>query len=338
MAFVLEDRVVETANNPGQGDFELLGAADNSRTFVDGIGNGNTTRYLAVGAEGWEIGVAEVAAGSPDRLLRPGVVTKNSDGGTSPINFTGTVTVACIASVEDAIYKTPEGIVDGDITFTGLMRRQGPGNVSFHAFRDNSPVNSYYAAETLGGVVYFGTPNGQDFIALDATSQGASSWAMLVGPSRFSYNSPNGQVLFADGSGLNVLGQRAYTRGNAVGPVSGGSTPTGALMERGSNSNGTYLKFADGTMICMHRMATESLPPTEGLLANWTFPAAFAGAPAVVASTRVNSSQADARPANYTVGVSNTSSQDVDIGVINHSYFGSTTYTPELQLIAVGNW
>lgn len=338
MAFVLEDRVVETANNPGQGDFELLGAVDNSRTFVDGIGNGNTTRYLAVGAEGWEIGVAEVAAGSPDRLLRPGVVTKNSDGGTSPINFTGTVTVACIASVEDAIYKTPEGIVDGDITFTGLMRRQGPGNVSFHAFRDNSSVNSYYAAETLSGVVYFGTPNGDDFIALDATSQGASSWAMLAGPSRFSYTGLNGQVLFADGSGLDVLGQRAYTRGNAVGPVSGGSTPTGALLELGSNANGTYRKHADGTLICVRRATTPELAAGQAHRLNWTYPAAFSSPPVAFATPRINTGQSDGRAANYTVGVSNVGGQNMDVDIINHLFAGGTLYSVELQLLAIGQW
>lgn len=143
MAFVLEDRVVETASNPGQGDFELLGASGSNRTFVGGIGNGNTTRYLAVGSEGWEIGLAEVSAGSPDRLLRPGSVTKNSDGGTTPIDFTGSVTLACIPSVEDV-----------------------------------------------------------------------------------------------------------YHRGNILGAVSEDSgVPTGAIIERGRNSNGIYTKFADGTIL-----------------------------------------------------------------------------------------
>lgn len=41
----------------------------------------------------------------------------------------------------------------------------------------------------------------------------------------------------------------------AVAPILGtvsqsGGTPTGAILERGSNANGEYLKFADGTLIC----------------------------------------------------------------------------------------
>lgn len=42
-----------------------------------------------------------------------------------------------------------------------------------------------------------------------------------------------------------------YNRKNVVGAVSqSGGTPTNAIIERGSNVNGDYVKFADGTMIC----------------------------------------------------------------------------------------
>lgn len=43
----------------------------------------------------------------------------------------------------------------------------------------------------------------------------------------------------------------AGLRGNLLGTVSqSGGIPTGAVIERGSNANGYYVKFADGTMIC----------------------------------------------------------------------------------------
>jgi hypothetical protein len=42
----------------------------------------------------------------------------------------------------------------------------------------------------------------------------------------------------------------AGLRGNILGTVSrSGGVPTGAVIERGSNANGSYVKFADGTMI-----------------------------------------------------------------------------------------
>src|SRR5690606_33804332 len=103
MAFVLAENVREAANAPGTGDFELLGAPPgvDSLTFASQIGDGNTTRYTAWGAEGWEIGIGEVSTGATNRLLRPGTVLINSSGGTSPIDFQGAVNVACTVSTKD---------------------------------------------------------------------------------------------------------------------------------------------------------------------------------------------------------------------------------------------
>ncbi|PRZ48357.1 pyocin knob domain-containing protein [Tritonibacter scottomollicae] len=59
---------------------------------------------------------------------------------------------------------------------------------------------------------------------------------------------------------------------NLIGTVShSGGTPTGAVIERGSNANGEYVRFADGTQICMSEVSTSA---SGGV--SWTFPAAFA--------------------------------------------------------------
>ncbi|PRZ46010.1 hypothetical protein [Tritonibacter scottomollicae] len=59
---------------------------------------------------------------------------------------------------------------------------------------------------------------------------------------------------------------------NLLGTVShSGGTPTGAVIERGSNANGEYVRFADGTQICMSEVSTSA---SGGV--TWTFPAAFA--------------------------------------------------------------
>ena len=42
-----------------------------------------------------------------------------------------------------------------------------------------------------------------------------------------------------------------YNQSNILGTVSqSGGVPTGAIIERGSNANGEYVKYADGTLIC----------------------------------------------------------------------------------------
>jgi hypothetical protein len=65
----------------------------------------------------------------------------------------------------------------------------------------------------------------------------------------FTLASPNSStdrtLTLPDGSG------ELYNQSNIVGTVSeSGGVPTGAIIERGSNANGEYVKYADGTMIC----------------------------------------------------------------------------------------
>ena len=69
----------------------------------------------------------------------------------------------------------------------------------------------------------------------------------------------------------NVLGATTQTAG----------VPTGALIERASNANGMYARFADGTQICSH-----SLVGSTTAAVNWTYPAAFAAAPSVTGSVQ----------------------------------------------------
>jgi len=56
---------------------------------------------------------------------------------------------------------------------------------------------------------------------------------------------------------------KAYRRGNILGTVSqSGGVPTGAIIERGSNANGSYVRFADGTQEC-RTYKTATIPPGE---------------------------------------------------------------------------
>jgi hypothetical protein len=82
-----------------------------------------------------------------------------------------------------------------------------------------------------------------------------------------------------------------YNQSNVVGTVAGTSTvPTGSVIERGSNVNGEYTKFADGTMWCWHRQSGLSTASTAlgslfvGETVPFTFPATFSAAPVVIPS------------------------------------------------------
>lgn len=83
---------------------------------------------------------------------------------------------------------------------------------------------------------------------------------------------------------------KAYRQGNILGTVAqSGGAPTGAIIERGSNANGEYVRFADGTQICWRQWESTGVTPTsrsEGVLTGgayynrfWTYPISFSSAP-----------------------------------------------------------
>lgn len=81
-----------------------------------------------------------------------------------------------------------------------------------------------------------------------------------------------------------------FRRENILGTVSqSSSVPTGAVIERGSNANGYYVRFADGTQICMARLTATT--DANFLSVAWSFPASFFEIP--LADFAVNMSSVD---------------------------------------------
>lgn len=84
-----------------------------------------------------------------------------------------------------------------------------------------------------------------------------------------------------------------YKRANIVGSVSqSGGVPTGAIVEIGSNTNGEYVKFANGTQICRFGyIGTLAFNDyiygayVSGWI-SWTFPAGFVSRPNVIVTPR----------------------------------------------------
>lgn len=91
-------------------------------------------------------------------------------------------------------------------------------------------------------------------------------------------------------NGTNVLSIDANGKAvipGVVGTVAQvGGVPTGQVVERGSNANGEYVRFADGTQICVGPV------PAAGTNRTVTFPAAFINAGANV-SARLTVSSAE---------------------------------------------
>jgi len=94
---------------------------------------------------------------------------------------------------------------------------------------------------------------------------------------------------------LNTAG--AYSKTNIVGTVSQtSSVPTGAIIERGTNANGDYVRYADGTQICWKTITTTTGTSTvvgaiygSDALGQGSFPASFSALPNVTHSGYISS-------------------------------------------------
>lgn len=125
-----------------------------------------------------------------------------------------------------------------------------------------------------------------------------------------------------------------YGPGNLLGTVSeSGGTPNGAVIERGSNANGDYVRFADGTQICSVTLGAVACDTADGALfasaeADWTFPMGFATGTAPAVS-------GGAGATGRFVGCGTPTETQVAIKVLS-----STSDTAQVSptILAVGRW
>lgn len=130
----------------------------------------------------------------------------------------------------------------------------------------------------------------------------------------------------------------AYSKTSILGTVSqSAGVPTGAVIERGSNANGEYVKFADGTMICQQYIASQNVTIAAfgalfaGAAPAWTFPVAFVG---VVPSVTVDAFTSG-RLTLLAHGAAHSLTA-ASMSIIDPS--GAGTFTYALKYTAIGRW
>lgn len=131
-------------------------------------------------------------------------------------------------------------------------------------------------------------------------------------------------------------GVHAAIRGLAVGTVSqSGGVPTGAIIERGSNVNGEYVRFADGTQICQITKTDVSVKIDAALHGGfrsagltWTYPIDFVDNPDVAAKP-LGLSAFGAQVANtYTSSCS----------YVYTSVTSQSAASRDISIVAIGRW
>jgi len=123
---------------------------------------------------------------------------------------------------------------------------------------------------------------------------------------------------------------RSYNGNNAVGAVAG-VVGSSAIIETGSNANGTYVRLADGTQFCFGVAGLVNiLTPNAAASVDFTLPAAFANSYQVFANIySVNVS-------NEFYGYSRTSTLTGTTFRIVHCW--SVVQTYGYQYFAIGRW
>lgn len=133
-----------------------------------------------------------------------------------------------------------------------------------------------------------------------------------------------------------------YRRGNAVGPVSkSAGVPTGAIIETGSNVNGRYIKYADGSMFCIVNHAgfgaitlnADAFKVLDiGGANTWPWPATFTSIEGV--SIKMSSAYSYGLHVGVEVITNNLYGQLH----MRNTYLTALTATPTVWLIAAGRW
>ncbi|WP_143330774.1 hypothetical protein [Cloacibacillus sp. An23] len=112
-----------------------------------------------------------------------------------------------------------------------------------------------------------------------------------------------------------------------------GAISDGAIIEQGSNANGDWVRYANGTQICTGSVTISFVSTDSYVASTATFPAVFISPPVVVSGTYQgagNGSASDAAPPNATSCL-------ICVSPTRGITFGSDS-TREYTYIAIGKW
>ena len=219
MALVLNDRVKETSTTTGQGTLSLGGAATGFETFVTGIGDTNTTYYIAVHeTDGtWEIGIGTVGDASPDTLERTTVID-TSAGNTTKIDFaSGNKTVFCTLPSSKAVFEDASGHVSlpanlsvaGDLDVTGTFDLSdsnftNAGNIQLDSISGDSDTNT--SITFSGSDVITMATGGTSALTIDASQNVTVAGDLTVSGDDITMGTNTaGNLLIADGTNFNSI-------------------------------------------------------------------------------------------------------------------------------------
>jgi hypothetical protein len=208
-----------------------------------------------------------------------------------------------------------------------------------------SILPAYKGATVAGGTYAIAPVQGYTKTLADKFNDIANTWgSTLAGLG--SVSTENVVPVTKGGTGGNTaalgrtgLGLKGAAVADIVGTVSqSGGNPTGAIIERGSNANGDYVKFADGTLICTSTNRTVNYVNTSNLNFSWVYPIAFvASVPAVnvnIASSTVTTQRQITAVCAYSRSVAQAVCAALSMG----QFVPADASAMYLDVCAIGRW
>ncbi|MCA6107717.1 hypothetical protein [Bradyrhizobium cenepequi] len=330
--------------------FNPTGPYDNDRTYSIGdVASSGGTSYVWLHDE-------PGSGHAPPNATYWQVLAAKGDGATVSVGTTTTGAPGSGASVtnsgtsSDAVFDftIPAGKGYGGSSSTSLAI--GTGSKTFaigtgYAYQVGNYIRASSAANGANFMEGTVTAYSGGNITINVTKAGGSgtvadwNFAISGAPGSGDLLSTNNlsDVANAATALVNLGADARYVKkADIVGTVSqSGGVPTGAIIERGSNTNGQYVKYADGTMICWNPNASASdatdsaLNVFSGASGNWTYPATFVAQPAV--SGGINGVVGLGRW--LTIGAGPASTQ-----IVVWSYIQRAAGNVSAGLMAIGRW
>lgn len=187
---LLADRVKETSTTTGTGTLDLAGTSTGFRTFVAGIGTGNTCFYCISHrtADEWEVGIGTVTDAGTDTLSRTTVLASSNSG--SLVNFS--------AGTKDVFNCDPASNRPSDCVLLDTKVASSSATIDFLLTGNNAGFAQYK-------LVYANVAPATDgvHLYLRTSSNGGSSYDSGASDYRwglFTVTSPNAGTA-ADGAG-----------------------------------------------------------------------------------------------------------------------------------------
>jgi hypothetical protein len=176
MAFVVADRVQETATANTTVSFTLNGAVTGFRTFSAGVGGNNTTYYSATDSSGnWEVGIGTLNVGGTT-LTRTTILSSSNSG--SAVTFSGTVNVfdtyPAARSLEMQVWDVVDNNTQTNVNLS-LQRLGTTGNWNYYGWRASGAYGAPFNSATTSVTAYDAYPAFSSTLATNLNYYGYKS-------------------------------------------------------------------------------------------------------------------------------------------------------------------